>query len=362
MKIIEKKKTQTCESVGCGHPDKFCDFVADSILTAYLKVDSKAHIACEVCAFNKTIVIGGEFNSSKHIDKINIAKQCLKKIWPEYYSEYEIIDKSTIQSSEINSKVSINETSIGAGDQGITVGYACNENSYYLPTAHVLASLIMKEINESNYKDFYKDTKTLVSIDENNEAKIILAVSHKKNYNKKNAEVYINNLISKIIKKNKFNIKKFAISLNMAGDFTIHGSIGDSGLTGRKLAVDTYGSIANHGGGAFSGKDYTKVDRSGAYYARWIAKNIVANKLADIAEVRLSWEIGNPKPITIEIECFKTNKIPMADINAKVLKNFNLTVYEIIKTLNLKTINYAGTTNYCHFIGNHSWEKIIKLK
>jgi S-adenosylmethionine synthetase len=126
----------------------------------------------------------------------------------------------------------------------------------------------MKEINASKYKDFYLDTKTLVSIDENNNAQIVLAIAHKKNYNKVKAEDFCTNIISKIIKQNKFNIKKFSISLNMAGDFVIHGSIGDSGLTGRKLAVDTYGSIANHGGGAFSGKDYTKVDRSGAYYAR----------------------------------------------------------------------------------------------
>jgi S-adenosylmethionine synthetase len=126
----------------------------------------------------------------------------------------------------------------------------------------------MKEINLSGYKDFYQDTKTLVSIDENKEAKIILAISHKEGYSKEKAGDFCIKLINRIIKENKLDIKKFSISLNMAGDFTIHGSVGDSGLTGRKLAVDTYGSIANHGGGAFSGKDYTKVDRSGAYYAR----------------------------------------------------------------------------------------------
>jgi S-adenosylmethionine synthetase len=126
----------------------------------------------------------------------------------------------------------------------------------------------MKNVNESKYPDFYKDTKTLVSINEKKVAKIVLAISHKKGYNKEKAEDYLETLVQKIIKDNKFDIKSFSLSLNMAGDFTIHGSIGDSGLTGRKLAVDTYGSIANHGGGAFSGKDYTKVDRSGAYYAR----------------------------------------------------------------------------------------------
>jgi S-adenosylmethionine synthetase len=354
MKRNTQIKIQTCESVGRGHPDKFCDGVADSILTAYLKKDKNAHVACEVCAFNKTIVIGGEFKSFAKIDKLSIARSYLKEIWPEYASKFEFIDRTIQQSTEIAAKVEIGEEHVGAGDQGITVGYACNENKYYLPTAHVLASLIMKEINMCGYKDFYQDTKTLVSINEKKHAHIVLAISHIKGYDKTKAEDVCVKIIDKIIKTNKLDIKKFNISLNMAGDFSIHGSVGDSGLTGRKLAVDTYGSIANHGGGAFSGKDYTKVDRSGAYYARWIAKNIVANKLADVAEVRLSWEIGNPKPVTIELECFGTNKIPMDKIADRVNKKFDLTVFKIIQVLNLKNIDYTTTTNYCHFIGDHN--------
>jgi S-adenosylmethionine synthetase len=182
---------------------------------------------------------------------------------------FKFLDYSTTQSNEISLKVNAKQSHlIGAGDQGITVGYACNENKYYLPTAHVLASLIMQMINNSKYPDFYQDTKTLVSIDRNRHAEIILAISHKKNYDQEKAKSFCEKLIQSIIKNNKLDVKTFHISLNMAGSFVMHGSIADSGLTGRKLAVDTYGSIANHGGGAFSGKDYTKVDRSGAYYAR----------------------------------------------------------------------------------------------
>jgi S-adenosylmethionine synthetase len=268
MKREIELKIQTCESVGRGHPDKMCDGISDAILTAYLAKDKNAHVACESVAFNKTVVVGGEFKSSADIDRLAIAKAYVKKIWPEYADEFEFLDRTTVQSAEIDHKVSMEDDEIGAGYQGITVGYACNENSFYLPTAHVLGSLIMKNINLSGYPDFFQDTKTLVSINEKKHAEIVLAISHKAGYDIEKAKNFCRKTIQETIDNNKLNVKTFEISFNMAGDFTIHGSVGDSGLTGRKLAVDTYGSIANHGGGAFSGKDYTKVDRSGAYYSR----------------------------------------------------------------------------------------------
>lgn len=356
---MHKYQIEICESVGCGHPDKLCDGIADSILTAYLKKDPHAHIACEVCAFNKTIVIGGEYKSTNHLDRIAIAKQYIQLICPELANEYEYIDKGNKQSVEIDMKVSENNE-IGAGDQGITVGYATNETKRLLPRALVLASLLMKEINDKSFCKKYKiytDTKDLISIDENNHAIIVLAISHEKGVDINKLEKPINDLVKTINKKEGLNLKSWELRINKNGVFIIHGSIGDSGLTGRKLAVDTYGSVANHGGGAFSGKDYTKVDRTGAYYARWIARQIIKDKLAEQCEIKLSWEIGTASPISWEVNCFNTNKVDINKINDVVKNKYIKTVKEIVNMFKLDKYDYTKTTNYCHFIGDHPWEK-----
>lgn len=360
----------TSESVGRGHPDKICDEIADAILDCCLKHDPNSRVACEVFANNRLIVIGGQITTKCYVDVVQVAWSILK---PLGYNEndFSIISNINSQSPDIAEQVNKSKTQLGAGDQGIVFGYATNETKQYLPLAYVLANEILVTIDKLipsklNYCKY--DMKSQVSLFQykNNFLidSIVVSIQHAQDANlnllRNDIKTYG---IEPILKKYNLFSKNIKYFINKNGKFIIGGPIGDTGLTGRKIIVDTYGSIAHCGGGALSGKDPTKVDRSGAYFARYIAKNIVAAKLADKCEVQLSFCIGEPKPLNICIDCFNTNKIAIDKLYRTVKSTFNFNLYNIIKQLNLQKPIYSQTSIFGHFGKNNlPWEKLDKVK
>lgn len=360
----------TSESVGRGHPDKICDEIADAILDCCLRRDPNSRVACEVFANNRLIVIGGQITTKCYVDVVQVAWSILK---PLGYNEndFSIISNINSQSPDIAEQVNKSKTQLGAGDQGIVFGYATNETKQYLPLAYVLANEILVTIDKLipsklNYCKY--DMKSQVSLFQykNNFLidSIVVSIQHAHDANliflRNDIKTYC---IEPILKKYHLFSKNIKYFTNKNGKFIIGGPIGDTGLTGRKIIVDTYGSIAHCGGGALSGKDPTKVDRSGAYFARYIAKNIVAAKLADKCEVQLSFCIGEPKPLNICIDCFNTNKIAINKLYQAVKSSFNFDLYNIIKHLNLQKPIYLQTSIFGHFGKNNlPWEKLDKVK
>lgn len=364
------KKIITSESVGIGHPDKICDQIADLILDECLKQDENSRVACEVFASSKTITIAGEITTKAYVDVVKCAWKVLK---PLGYCEndFRILLDINSQSSDIAKKVNLNKNKIGAGDQGIVFGYACDETPQYLPLSLVLSNEILLKltslIKNKKLTGYLYDMKSLISIDYKNEKKpqifsIVLSVQHTKNKKISTIKKELENMvINPILKSHNLPLKckKF---LNYAGNFINGGLFADTGLTGRKIIVDTYGSIANHGGGSFSGKDYTKIDRTGAYFARYIAKNIVAAKLAKKVQVQLTFCIGLSKPILLDIETYGTNLISTKKIFDAVIKTFNFDLYNIVETLDLKKPIYHLTSVFGHFgKKNLPWEKLDKV-
>ena len=368
------KKLFTSESVTEGHPDKLCDLISDSLLDAYLKVDKDVRAGIETMAGKNKIFITGEVTSKKEIDIEKIVRKTIKSIG---YLGNNDIDYKTCD-IEINlSKQSpdiamgTNDLIGGAGDQGMMFGYACKETKEYMPIAISLAHKLTKRLTEVRKDKIIKglgpDGKSQVTIEYDDDIikridTIVISTQHKENKNiTKLKEEIKKEVIDKVIDK-KLIDKDTKIYINPTGRFVIGGPLGDSGLTGRKIIVDTYGGYAHHGGGAFSGKDPSKVDRSASYMARCIAKNIVANNLADKCEIQLSYAIGINKPISIYINTFNTNKISEEKIIDIINNNFDLTPLGIINYLDLRKPIYSKTTNYGHF-GKEElpWEKIIKL-
>lgn len=363
----------TSESVGKGHPDKICDQIADAILDKVLQKDVDARVAIEVMASNRLIVIGGEVSTVGYVDVISTAWKILKQIG---YNEndFTIISNVNAQSPDINQGVSLSNGEIGAGDQGIMFGYACNETKSLMPLPIVLAHELAKKAEElratGNLPWAKADLKTQVTVAYRGSEMllhtVLLSVQHEANYNE---EEFKKNLIDRVIgyvvKKYDLN-SDFKILINPTGRFVIGGPIGDTGLTGRKIIVDTYGGSGRHGGGSFSGKDYTKVDRSGAYMARYIAKTIVAAGLASRAEVQISYAIGITQPISLYINTFNTNKKHTDEaITKAVLKTFDLSPRGIIESLDLKHTRYLPLATYGHFGRedlNVSWEKRDRVK
>lgn len=367
---LGSKKIITSEAVGFGHPDKICDQIADLILDECLKQDKNSKVACEVFASNKILTIGGEITTKAYVDVVQCAWKVLKQLG--YQNEdFTITSYINEQSKDIAAKVNIDDKKVGAGDQGIVFGYACDETKQYLPLSFVLANEILMKLTSliKNKKIFgYKyDMKSQVSIDYTNENSskvdsIVLSVQHDENKSlstiKNEMEKFV---INPILKSYGLSIdcKKY---INYVGKFVIGGLFADTGLTGRKIISDTYGSIANHGGGAFSGKDCTKVDRTGSYFARYIAKNIVAAKLAKKVQVQMSFCIGVPLPISLNIDAYGTNVIPMKKIYSAINKVFNFDLYNIIKTLDFKKPIYNKISVFGHFgWDNLSWEKLDKV-
>ena len=365
------KKLFTSESVGAGHPDKICDQISDAILDKILAKDKNARVACEVMASNRLIVIAGEITTTCYVDFVTTAWGVLKNLG---YSEndFTIISNVNSQSPDINQGVDKKNGEIGAGDQGIMFGYAVNETPELMPLpitlAHALAERAETLRRSGKFKWAKSDLKTQVTIDYSKSKpqinSILMSVQHEKNYQKNKFYAFIKKQIMEhVAKKYKLNLD-FKTYINPTGKFIIGGPIGDAGLTGRKIIVDTYGGKGHHGGGCFSGKDYTKVDRSAAYAARWVAKNIVAANLASEVEVQLAYAIGITKPVSISVETFGTEKVAINKIEKAIAKVFDLSPSGIIKSLDLKKPIYQKTATFGHFGRpklNFTWEKTNKV-
>lgn len=354
----------TSESVNIGHPDKMCDVISDTILDMLLSRDKNAQVAVECAIKNRDVFLLGEVTTSANIMTIdygNAVRETLKFIGYEDYQEFNIYNHISKQSPEINIAVTRDTDNLGAGDIGMMWGYACNETKEFMPLPIMVAHKLMLTYDDyrRHNSDIYKsDAKAQVSVKyEKNTPigipNIILCVSHAKglNIDKIREDMRINVVEPTLAKFNyiKLNNKDLKIIVNPSGEFSVYGPISDAGLTGRKIAVDTYGSLAKVGGGAFSGKNPTKVDRSGAYYARYVAKNIVAAGLADKCEVQVSYAIGMPKPTSIYINCFGTNSLEMSQIYTWVNGLFDFSVSNIIKELDLLRPIYRNTACYGHF-------------
>lgn len=375
------KRLFTSESVTEGHPDKVCDLIADSILDAMIEQDQNSRVACEVCANNNFVLVMGEVTTNATVDIEKIVRETIKEIGytkEEYGFDYETCEIKIMlkkQSSDIAMGVNKSKEEKegenlgeGAGDQGIIFGYACNETENYMPFpiyyAHKLSKRLAEVRKNGEIKYLRPDGKTQVTVeyDENGNVKridaIVISAQHDPDVEQEKIK---NDIIEKVVKTTipaELLDDQTRYFINPTGRFVIGGPAGDSGLTGRKIIVDTYGGYAPHGGGAFSGKDPTKVDRSAAYMARKIAKDIVKSGLADKCQIELAYAIGVAKPVSILVETFGTNKIPEEDIVKKINEEYDLTPKGIIKRLDLRKPIYKYTTNYGHLGKNGlKWEE-----
>ena len=356
----------TSESVTSGHPDKICDLIADSILDEALRQDPDAHMAVEASIKDDLILIFGEAGTDAVIDYEAIAKNVLKEIgFPE---EYHVIVKVNKQSAEINNAVAHDEVS--AGDQGIMFGYASNETERFMPYAIDCAHRLAKQLEEVRRSDprLKPDGKTQVTAEyEDGVLKridtIVVSTQHTKDISQEELRDLIIEKVIRPVVEEQYIDEHTRYLINPSGSFVLGGSWGDSGTTGRKIVVDTYGGYAPIGGGCFSSKDPTKVDRSAAYYARYVCRNIVANGLADKVQLQLSYAIGKPEPVSVNLNTFGTGRMSDEELLKAVQKNFDFSVSNMIKELDLKRPIYRTTTNYGHF-GKPElpWEQFKKIE
>lgn len=356
----------TSESVTSGHPDKICDWIADHILDEALRQDKTSKMAVEATIKDDFILIYGEANTKAVIDYASIAKEVLQKIG--YEETYEVLVKVNKQSQEIFNAVDRQE--ISAGDQGIMFGYACDESKGYMPLAIDTAHRLAKRLEEVRRldKNLKPDGKTQVTVEyENDVAKridtIVISTQHDANISQDDLKQLILQEVIQPIVDPELIDENTKYLINPSGSFVVGGSFGDSGTTGRKIVVDTYGGSAPIGGGCFSSKDPTKVDRSAAYYARYVCKNLVANGFCKKCQIELSYAIGCPNPISIHIDTFGTSTLSNEEMLELVNRNFNFSVTNIINELDLWRPIYTQTTNYGHFgKPDLPWEQIKKLK
>lgn len=361
------KKIITSESVNKGHPDKTCDIIADSFLDEALRQDENSQMAVECAIKDNKLFIYGEATTKADIDYVGIAKQVLKEIG--YQNEFEVICQISKQSPDINQAVVKEE--LRANDQGMCYGYATNETAEYMPLPIIIAHKLMRKYEDfrKTRNDFFADAKSQVSIIyEDNDAveigTVLVSVSHSDKLTKEEIRVIIGEeVISPVLAEYAYLIgANTDLIVNPSGKFTIWGSFGDSGCVGRKIVVDTYGGVGRVGGGCFSSKNATKVDRSGAYYARYVAKNIVAHKLADKCEIQVSYGIGIADPLSLYIETFGTERTSIDEIYKFVAKNFDFRLSNIIKELDLLKPIYKNTACYGHFGRDEfSWERVKNI-
>ena len=374
----------TSESVGEGHPDKVCDQISDAILDECLRQDPESHVACETFATTNFVLVGGEITTKAKIDAEAIARKVACEIG--YTDEafglngetMEFVNKIHTQSPDINQGVvgsGLDEFKglQGAGDQGMMFGFACNETPELMPAPIIYShKLLLKatELRKNKTLPWLRpDAKSQVTIKYEGNKPIhidTVVISHQHNpevsYETIKDEI-INKIIIPVLEPTGLIDDETKFFVNPTGRFVVGGPQGDAGLTGRKIIVDTYGGMGRHGGGAFSGKDPSKVDRSAAYMARYIAKNIVAADLAERAEVQLAYAIGVPFPVSIMVDTFGTEKVPTEKIQNAVKEVFDCTPAGISSTLNLKQPIYAPTAAYGHFGRNEfPWEKTDKTE
>lgn len=370
---LNKQILFTSESVGQGHPDKICDQISDAILDEYLRKDPYSRCAIETMATGNMLIIAGEASSKANVDHKQIAINVLKKAG-QYSDHLRFHLDVKKQSTDISQGVIRANEEIGAGDQGIMFGYATNETRNYMPLAITLAHEIVKRADKLREQGLFKyaksDMKSQVTLDYTDSKKtkvdtILFSCQHEENFDENEFKEYIvKNIFEPVLQ--DYSLKLPAkILINPTGRFVIGGPIGDTGLTGRKIIVDTYGGAARHGGGAFSGKDATKVDRSAAYACRYVAKNLVAAGCADKIELQVSYAIGVAEPVSILVETFGTEKIAKDKIVSIVHKLFDLRPKHIIESLNLRRPIYQQTSYFGHF-GREDldlpWEKLDKVE
>ena len=373
----QNRKIFTSESVTEGHPDKVCDQIGDAILDDILAQDPNARVACEVCATTGLVLVMGEITTTGYCDVQKIVRKTVEEIG---YNR----GKFGFDAENLAVLVSLNEQSPdialgvdadGAGDQGMMFGYACRETEEYMPLpitlAHKLARRLAAIRKDGSHKELRPDGKTQVSVEYDENGKplridtIVVSTQHDEEVSQEYLrEMIIKDVITPIIPKELMD-ENTKIFVNPTGRFVVGGPKGDSGLTGRKTIVDTYGGYAPHGGGSFSGKDPTKVDRSASYMARYVAKNMVAAGFADRMQIQLSYAIGVAKPISICIDTFNTSKYTEKELIDIVNANFDLTPKGIISTLDLRRPIYRQTATYGHFGRNDldlPWEKLDKVE
>lgn len=364
----------TSESVTEGHPDKLCDQIADAILDEIIAHDPEAHVACEVTATTGLVIILGEISTHHHVDYTGIARQVIRDIGytkPEYGFSADscgVIVSIKEQSREIAAAVGADE---GAGDQGIMIGFACDETSELMPLpiqlAHHLCLRLAQVRRERILPYLRPDGKSQVTVEyEFGKPKrvhaVVIAAQHDPEVEPKRLWDDVTDTVIRPVLGSWMD-DRTEIHVNRSGSFVLGGPAADSGLSGRKNIVDTYGAVGRHGGGSYSGKDPSKVDRSASYAARWVAKNIVAAGLADRVEVELSYAIGHPQPIGVSVETFGTHRFDHDGILQLVRQHFDLSPKGIIRDLRLRRPIYRATAAYGHF-GRHDidapWENTDK--
>lgn len=360
MKMEKNMRISTSEAVFRAHPDKICDQVSDGILDALLFKDKDSRVAIECLIKDNLLVVAGEVTSTNQIDYEVTAREVLNQVGLNE-NEFEILVKVSEQSKDISRGVD----KLGAGDQGIMYGYATNETKEFLPLTYVLARNIARNmdiVNRENPDVFGLDGKCQVSIVyEKDKPKhistVVVSAQTKPGVERNVYEKYIHYVVEEVLPSDLVDINTL-ILINPTGEFVKGGSHADSGVTGRKLQVDTYGTIVPHGGGAFSGKDYTKVDRSGAYYCRYIAKAIVKSGLANACEVSVAYAIGVPFPVSIDVKA-RGSFISNDHLRTIVNRIFDFSPSNIIKELKLKQQTYQSLSEYGHFgYLSYPWESI----
>lgn len=387
-------KLFTSESVTEGHPDKMADQVSDAILDAIMGKDPRGRVACETLLTNGVCIVAGEITTSSYVDIPSIARSVIKDIGytdAKYGFQWETsgvmvaikeqsgdIARGVDSYSEKQNGTIIKEDleHLGAGDQGLMFGYASNETPELMPLPIVLAHRLCQRLAEVRKKNIVKglrpDGKSQVTVEYSREKPIrvhtvLLAAQHEKDWKTSDLREELIGKVIKVVIPSKLLDEKTIYQVNTTGCFVLGGPQADTGLTGRKIIVDTYGGMARHGGGCFSGKDPTKVDRSGAYAARWVAKNVVAAGLAEKVEVQIAYAIGVPEPLSVRVDTFGTCREEITDqhIAKAIIKVFDLRPGMIIKELNLRRPIYRQVASYGHFGRpelNLPWEKTNKIK
>ena len=347
----------TSEQVSMGHPDKVCDQISDALLVEYLKGDKGSRVAIETLIKDNHIVVGGEVTSLTHVNVDDVIRGVLKKVGIPNVESYDIINFLSKQSPDI--ALGTNDEVGGAGDQGLMFGYATDETEEMLPIPFVLATRALVELRDREYDFLGADAKSQVTYDYKNNRidTFLISTQHSELVSVEYIKPFVENVMLKVAGDMGLN-SDFKILINPTGRFVIGGSFGDAGVTGRKIIADSYGGSAHHGGGAFSGKDPSKVDRSGAYMARKVAKDLVKSGLASKVEVQLAYAIGIAEPVSIMVNSFSTGVRGDEELAEMVASAYDLTPRGIVASLKLLDVDYNLTSSYGHFGKSYlPWEE-----
>lgn len=366
----------TSESVTEGHPDKVCDQISDGILDAILEQDNMARVACEVCATTGLVCVMGEVTTTAYVDIQKIVRDTVREIGYDRGKYGFDADNLAVITTldEQSPDIAMGVDREGAGDQGLMFGFACKETEEMMPLPIVLAHKLTKrltDVRKQGLVDYLRpDGKSQVTVEYDNEKivridSVVLSTQHSESVEMEELKEFIKKEVIEYVIPSNLMDENTKIYINPTGRFVVGGPKGDTGLTGRKIIVDTYGGYVRHGGGAFSGKDPTKVDRSACYMARYVAKNLVASGVADKLEVGLSYAIGVSEPTSIMINSYGTSKYSDEEISKLIYDNFELTPKQIINTLGLRNPIYKQTAAYGHFGRTDidlPWERLDKVE